>query len=302
MSRTILTVNASNMPVATRKASIYTGVIMAEYFRDQGCDVALMTGSTSYWVETLREVFGCLEEVPVEEDYPAYLLFRVASFYGRTGSAETLPGKDRSVTLIGTVSPAGGNFSEPVTENTKCFVNVSLTLGKNLACAGHYPVVQWMASCSQYISDLENYYKLALDGDSVGLRSECMDIPHQKAKLNEIVPLAGEKVLPDGQRLLLTIARILKVDFLQQNVFNGIDTFMPLEEQYNMLKIVDHLHEAERKALSQRVPIRQVKSEGLFRKVIDMKYDIENDDRGAFVHLNDEINNLYEDLIKDDRG
>ena len=302
MNRTILIANTSNMPVAAREASIYTGVTMAEYFRDQGYDVALMADSTSRWAEALREISGRLEEMPAEEGYPAYLPSRVAGFYERAGSAETFSGKDGSVTLIGAVSPAGGDFSEPVTENTKRFVNVFLALDKNLAYARHYPAIQWMTSYSQYISDLKNYYELALDGDLVGLRNKCMDILHQEAKLNEIVLLVGEEVLPDDQRLLLAIARVLKVGFLQQNAFNKIDTFVPLEKQYNMLKTIDHLYEAGKKALSQRIPIRQIKNEDLFGKIINMKYNIENDDEEAFVHLNNEIDNFYEDLIKDNRG
>ena len=302
MNRTILIANTSNMPVAAREASIYTGVTMAEYFRDQGYDVALMADSTSRWAEALREISGRLEEMPAEEGYPAYLPSRVAGFYERAGSAETFSNKEGSVTLIGAVSPAGGDFSEPVTENTKRFVNVFLALDKNLAYARHYPAIQWMTSYSQYIADLKNYYELALDGDLVGLRNKCMDILHQEAKLNEIVLLVGEEVLPDDQRLVLAIARVLKVGFLQQNAFNKIDTFVPLQKQFNMLKTIDHLYEKGKKALNQRIPIRQIKDDSLFNEIINMKYNIENDDEEAFVHLNNKIDDFYDTLMKDNRG
>lgn len=302
MDRTILIANTSNMPVAAREASIYTGVTMAEYFRDQGYDVALMADSTSRWAEALREISGRLEEMPAEEGYPAYLPSRIAGFYERGGSVKALSGEDGSVTLIGAVSPAGGDFSEPVTENTKRFVNVFLALDKNLAYARHYPAIHWLTSYSQYLNQLREYYELALDGDLVGLRDKAMDLLHQEAKLNEIVLLVGEEVLPDDQRLVLSICHVLKVGFLQQNAFHPIDCFVPLTKQYQMLSTIDHLYEAGKEAVANHIPIGVVKNQDLYSKVIGMKYSIANDDDRAFVDLNNEITNFYQDLIKEYRG
>ncbi len=302
MDRTILIANTSNMPVAAREASIYTGVTMAEYFRDQGYDVALMADSTSRWAEALREISGRLEEMPAEEGYPAYLPSRIAGFYERGGSVKALSGEDGSVTLIGAVSPAGGDFSEPVTENTKRFVNVFLALDKNLAYARHYPAIHWLTSYSQYLNQLREYYELALDGDLVGLRDKAMDLLHQEAKLNEIVLLVGEEVLPDDQRLVLSICHVLKVGFLQQNAFHSIDCFVPLTKQYQMLSTIDHLYEAGKEAVANHIPIGVVKNQDLYSKVIGMKYNIANDDDRAFVDLNNEITNFYQDLIKEYRG
>ena len=302
MDRTILIANTSNMPVAAREASIYTGVTMAEYFRDQGYDVALMADSTSRWAEALREISGRLEEMPAEEGYPAYLPSRIAGFYERGGSVKALSGEDGSVTLIGAVSPAGGDFSEPVTENTKRFVNVFLALDKNLAYARHYPAIHWLTSYSQYLNQLREYYELALDGDLVGLRDKAMDLLHQEAKLNEIVLLVGEEVLPDDQRLVLSICHVLKVGFLQQNAFHPIDCFVPLTKQYQMLSTIDHLYEAGKEAVANHIPIGVVKNQDLYSKVIGMKYNIANDDDRAFVDLNNEITNFYQDLIKEYRG
>lgn len=296
MDRTILIANTSNMPVAAREASIYTGVTMAEYFRDQGYHVALMGDSTSRWAEALREISGRLEEMPAEEGYPAYLPSRIAQFYERAGYVNTLSGKEGSVTLIGAVSPAGGDFSEPVTENTKRFVNVFLALDKELAYARHYPAINWMDSYSSYTDQLKNYYDLRLDGDLLSLRAKFLDLLHQEAKLNEIVMLVGEDVLPDDQRLVLEICRIVKVAFLQQNAFNKIDTFVPLEKQFEMLKTIDLLYECGKTAVSHAIPISKIKDEKIYSDVINMKYNIENDEISKFVELNNEIRAYYNDL------
>lgn len=297
MDRTILIANTSNMPVAAREASIYTGVTMAEYFRDMGYDVALMGDSTSRWAEALREISGRLEEMPAEEGYPAYLPSRIAGFYERAGYVEALSGEEGSVTLIGAVSPAGGDFSEPVTENTKRFVNVFLALDKELAYARHYPAINWMNSYSGYIPLLKNYYDMRLDGDLPALRSKYLDLLHQEAKLNEIVMLVGEDVLPDHERLVLEICRVVKVGFLQQNAFNEIDTFVPLEKQFEMLKTIDNLYEKGKEALKKKIPISLIKDDKLYGEVVNMKYNIENDDMKKFVSLNNDINDFYIHLI-----
>ena len=242
MDRTILIANTSNMPVAAREASIYTGITMAEYFRDQGYNVAMMADSTSRWAEALREISGRLEEMPAEEGYPAYLPSRIAGFYERSGSAVTLSGKDGSVTTIGAVSPAGGDFSEPVTENTRRFVNTFLALDKDLAYSRHYPAIHWLDSYSGYVSSLSNYYDNRIEGNLPELRSKFLGILHEESKLQEIVMLVGEDVLPDKERFLLEIARITKVGFYNKNAFHKIDTFVPLEKQFEMLNTIDILY------------------------------------------------------------
>ena len=296
MQRTILIANTSNMPVAAREASIYTGVTIAEYFRDQGYHVALMADSTSRWAEALREISGRLEEMPAEEGYPAYLPSRIAEFYERAGYAESLSGKEGSVTLIGAVSPVGGDFSEPVTENTKRFVNVFIALDKELAYARHYPAINWNNSYSGYTKMLKDYYDYRLDGDIIYLRNKYLDLLHQEAKLNEIVMLVGEDVLPDDQRLILEICKIVKVAYLQQNAFNEIDSFVPLEKQFEMLKIIDLLYEESKEAVKNHIPISKVKNEEIFTKVINMKYEIENDNLDAFSKLATEIKDFYANL------
>ncbi len=296
MQRTILIANTSNMPVAAREASIYTGVTIAEYFRDQGYHVALMADSTSRWAEALREISGRLEEMPAEEGYPAYLPSRIAEFYERAGYVESLSGKEGSVTLIGAVSPVGGDFSEPVTENTKRFVNVFIALDKELAYARHYPAINWNNSYSGYTKMLKDYYDYRLDGDIIYLRNKYLDLLHQEAKLNEIVMLVGEDVLPDDQRLILEICKIVKVAYLQQNAFNEIDSFVPLEKQFEMLKIIDLLYEESKEAVKNHIPISKVKNEEIFTKVINMKYEIENDNLDAFSKLATEIKDFYANL------
>ena len=302
MDRTILIANTSNMPVAAREASIYTGVTIAEYFRDQGYHVALMGDSTSRWAEALREISGRLEEMPAEEGYPAYLPSRIAEFYERAGYAETFSGNEGSVTLIGAVSPAGGDFSEPVTENTKRFVNVFLALDKELAYARHYPAINWMNSYSGYVKMLKNYYDMHLDGDLPELRAKFLDLLHKEAKLNEIVMLVGEDVLPDDQRLVLEICRVIKVGFLQQNAFNPTDTYVPLEKQFEMLKTIDLLYELGCQAVEKQIPISQIKNDALYGKVINMKYDIPNDDLSKIVEINNEIKEFYRKLMDENVG
>ena len=209
MERTILIANTSNMPVAAREASIYTGITMAEYFRDMGYDVAIMADSTSRWAEALREIAGRLEEMPAEEGYPAYLPSRLAEFYERAGMVETFNGKEASVTIIGAVSPPGGDFSEPVTENTKRFVSAFLALDKKLAYARHYPAINYLISYSDYIKTLEEWYRENIGEDIIELRAKMLKMLQEENKLMEIVQLVGEDVLND-QRLLLRLQKLLR--------------------------------------------------------------------------------------------
>ncbi|OXZ40596.1 V-type ATP synthase subunit A [Finegoldia magna] len=297
MERTVLIANTSNMPVAAREASIYTGITMAEYFRDMGYDVAIMADSTSRWAEALREISGRLEEMPAEEGYPAYLPSRIAQFYERAGIVKTLNDNEGSVTIIGAVSPAGGDFSEPVTENTKRFVNVFLGLDKDLAYSRHYPAINWMSSYSSYVEKLRDYYESKLGEDVVDLRNQMLKLLYEEDKLKEIVMLVGEDVLPDDQRLILDISNVMKLGFLQQNAFSKVDTYVPLKKQVEMLKTIKLLYEEGHKAIKEQIPISQVKNADLYSKVIAMKNTISNEDLGGIKDLNDEIKEFYSDLI-----
>ncbi|MCJ7688018.1 MAG: V-type ATP synthase subunit A, partial [Clostridiaceae bacterium] len=255
MNRTVLIANTSNMPVAAREASIYTGITIAEYFRDMGYHVAIMADSTSRWAEALREISGRLEEMPAEEGYPAYLPSRIAEFYERAGYVENLNGSEGSVTVIGAVSPAGGDFSEPVTQNTKRFVSVFLGLDKKLAYARHYPAINWLSSYSGYLSLLKEWYEENVAEDIMELRAKMLKLLYEEDKLLEIVKLVGEDVLPDDQRLIIEVAKCLKIAFLQQNAYNAIDAFAPLDKQYKMLKVIESLSDNGRRAVKVGVPI-----------------------------------------------
>lgn len=298
MERTILIANTSNMPVAAREASIYTGITMAEYYRDMGYDVAIMADSTSRWAEALREISGRLEEMPAEEGYPAYLPSRIAEFYERAGFVESLNGEEGSVTIIGAVSPAGGDFSEPVTENTKRFVNVFLALDKELAYSRHYPAINWLNSYSGYIKVLESWYEDNLAEDAIELRNKMLELLFNENKLQEIVMLVGEDVLPDDQRLILEIAKLIKVGFLQQNAFNEQDTFVPLNKQYRMLKIIDYLYERCKLTLSNNIPISYIRNQEIFDELIKMKYTVSNDDLSKIDEIKESIDKYYDELIK----
>jgi V/A-type H+-transporting ATPase subunit A len=305
MERTVLIANTSNMPVAAREASIYTGVTIAEYYRDMGYAVAMMADSTSRWAEALREISGRLEEMPAEEGYPAYLPSRIAEFYERAGSVETLAGDEGSITIIGAVSPAGGDFSEPVTENTKRFVNVFLALDKNLAYARHYPAINWLESYSGYIKILSDWYRDHIAEDCFVLRNKMMALLHEENQLQELVLLVGEEVLPDDQRWVLEIAKIIKVGFLQQNAYNREDTYVPLSKQYAMLKIIDYLYEKGLSGLKMGIPTSQLKNQDIISRFIKMKYTIPNDNLVGLDQLKAQIDDFYNPLFikySDERG
>ncbi|SHJ31179.1 V/A-type H+-transporting ATPase subunit A [Dethiosulfatibacter aminovorans DSM 17477] len=297
MERTILIANTSNMPVAAREASIYTGITMAEYYRDMGYHVAIMADSTSRWAEALREISGRLEEMPAEEGYPAYLPSRLAEFYERAGYVKTLEGEEGSVTIIGAVSPAGGDFSEPVTENTKRYVNAFLALDKNLAHARHYPSINWLDSYSGYIKMLEEWYDGNVGEDAIELRGNMMRLLQEESKLLDIVMLVGEDVLPDSQRLTLEISRVLKVGYLQQNAFHKDDTYVPINKQYEMLKLINHLNERAKECVKTGIPISKAKDPGIFDSMIRMKYNIPNDDLSGIEELKNRIDEFYENLM-----
>lgn len=296
MERTILIANTSNMPVAAREACIYTGVTMAEYYRDMGYDVAIMADSTSRWAEALREISGRLEEMPAEEGYPAYLPSRLAEFYERAGCVQTLGGQEASVTIVGAVSPPGGDFSEPVTENTKRFVTTFLALDKKLAYARHYPAINYLTSYSGYIGMLEDWYSENVAPDMLELRAKMVKLLQEEEKLNEIVQLVGEDVLPNDQALILEIARIVKRGFLQQNALHMEDTYVILEKQYKMLKTIDVLYESALKCVKMGIPISEIRNQEVIQDVLKMKYDIPNDELALLDELMDRIVDVYHKL------
>lgn len=297
MNRTVLIANTSNMPVAAREASIYTGITIAEYFRDMGYHVAIMADSTSRWAEALREISGRLEEMPAEEGYPAYLPTRIAEFYERAGYVENLNGTEGSLTVIGAVSPAGGDFSEPVTQNTKRFVSSFLSLDKKLAYARHYPAINWLTSYSGYISMLTDWYEKNISGEMMDLRGKVLKILFEEDKLQEIVKLVGEDVLPDDQRLILEVAKITRIGFLQQNAYHKEDTFVPLNKQFKMLNLINNLYEYAYKAVKRGIPISKVKNKDLYEEITKIKYTIPNNDLSGIDILEEKVQNFYKELI-----
>lgn len=274
--RTVLIANTSNMPVAAREASIYTGVTLAEYYRDMGYHVAIMADSTSRWAEALREISGRLEEMPAEEGFPAYLPSRISQFYERAGYMENLNGSEGSVSIIGAVSPQGSDFSEPVTQNTKRFVRCFWALDKSLAYARHYAAVNWNESYSEYVMDLERWYNTNLDMRFLQDRKQIVALLSEETKLMEIVKLIGSDVLPDDQKLVIEIAKVIRIGFLQQNAFHPEDTYVPMEKQLRMMDVILHLYEKSKEAMMSGKSINTILDLGLFDKVVKMKYDIPN--------------------------
>lgn len=274
--RTVLIANTSNMPVAAREASIYTGITLGEYYRDMGYHVAMMADSTSRWAEALREISGRLEEMPAEEGFPAYLPSRLAEFYERGGRAEVFSGGEGSVTLIGAVSPQGSDFSEPVTQNTKRFTRCFWALDKALAYSRHYPAINWMDSYSEYFNDLDPWFRENLGEDFIEYRNRISALLQEESSLMEIVKLIGSDVLPDDQKLVIETARVIRVGFLQQNAFHADDTYVPLEKQKLMMKTILHLHAKAKDIVAQNIPLSKILNLGLFDKLTKMKYDIPN--------------------------
>ena len=302
MNRTVLIANTSNMPVAAREASIYTGITLAEYYRDMGYHVAIMADSTSRWAEALREISGRLEEMPAEEGYPAYLPSRIAEFYERAGYVENLNGTEGSVTVIGAVSPAGGDFSEPVTQNTKRFVSAFLGLDKKLAYARHYPAINWLSSYSSYLPLLKDWYEENVAEDIFVLRAKMLKLLYEENELLEIVKLVGEDVLPDDQRLVIEVAKCLKIAFLQQNAYNAVDTYVPLGKQYKMLKVIESFYSYGYRAVKLGAPISVVVNKELMEKLYKMKYNIPNDNPSLIDDLEKEVSSFFNELIKKYNG
>ena len=299
LDRTVLIANTSNMPVAAREASIYTGVTLAEYYRDMGYHVALMADSTSRWAEALREISGRLEEMPAEEGFPAYLASRLSAFYERAGYVTNLNGSEGSVTLIGAVSPQGGDFSEPVTQNTKRFTRCFWALDKALAYARHYPAINWLNSYSAYTEDLEDWYSKNVSPDFMKKRSEIMAILGEEASLMEIVKLIGSDVLPDSQKATLEVAKVIRQGFLQQNAFHKEDTYVPLEKQERMMDIILYLNDKLHELVERSIPVSKFAQTGVSDEIIRIKYTVKNDDLSPFVVLKNKIDMAVKKILSE---
>ncbi len=298
MDRTVLIANTSNMPVAAREASIYTGVTLAEYYRDMGYDVALMADSTSRWAEALREISGRLEEMPAEEGFPAYLASRLSQFYERAGYVTNLNGSEGSVTIIGAVSPQGGDFSEPVTQNTKRFIRCFWALDKSLAYARHYPAIQWLSSYSEYIDELTPWYEENVSKDFMEKRARIMAILQEESNLLEIVKLIGADVLPDGQKATLEVARAIRLGFLQQNAFHADDTYVPPEKQDRMMDVILLLDDRMKDMVERGIVFSKINETGIVEDIIRIKYTIGNTDIDSPFHeLTRKINDTFDRLI-----
>ena len=258
MERTVLIANTSNMPVAAREASVYTGITIAEYYRDMGYDVSLMADSTSRWAEAMREISSRLEEMPGEEGYPAYLSARLSEFYERAGRVDTLSGLTGSVTVIGAVSPPGGDFSEPVTQNTLRIVKVFWALDAKLSQKRHFPSINWLESYSLYIDLLSDWYNEQVSPEWLQLRGEAMEILQKESELQEIVQLVGSDALPEDQQLTMEVARMLREIFLQQNAFHPVDTFCTMEHQYRLIKAILKYSDMANNALESGVPLEDI--------------------------------------------
>ncbi len=297
MARTSLIANTSNMPVAAREASIYTGLTLAEYYRDMGYHVAIMADSTSRWAEALRELSGRLEEMPAEEGFPAYLASKLSAFYERAGMMQNLNGTEGSVSIIGAVSPQGGDFSEPVTQNTKRFVRCFWGLDKSLAYARHFPAIHWLTSYSEYLSDLSPWYANNVDKNFIDCRNQIVGLLNQESSLMEIVKLIGSDVLPDDQKLVLEIARVIRLGFLQQNAFHKEDTCVPMKKQMKMMETILYLYEKSKALVTMGMPMSLLRKHDIFEKVIAIKYDVPNKDLGAFDRYRQAIDDYYNAVL-----
>ena len=298
MDRTTLIANTSNMPVAAREASLYAGLTLAEYYRDMGYHVAIMADSTSRWAEALRELSGRLEEMPAEEGFPAYLASKLSAFYERAGMMQNLNGTEGSVTIIGAVSPQGGDFSEPVTQNTKRFVRCFWGLDKSLAYARHFPAISWLTSYSEYLNDLGPWYTEHVDKKFVDYRNRIVYLLSQESSLMEIVKLIGGDVLPDDQKLILEIAKVIRVGFLQQNAFHKDDTCVPMEKQFKMMEVILYLYKKSRSLISMGMPMSVLKENSIFDKVIAIKYDVPNDNLAMLDDYKKQIDAFYDDVVE----
>lgn len=278
MERTVLIANTSNMPVAARETSIYTGITIAEYYRDMGYSVAVMADSTSRWAEALREISGRLEEMPAEEGFPSYLPSRLSEFYGRAGMVETLNGDRGSVTIIGAVSPQGSDFSEPVTQNTKRFVHVFWALNRDLAYSRHYPAIDWNISYSEYMDNLSSWFEENVDSEFSDHRTKIVKILEKENELLEIARVVGQDVLSDDKKLAIEVASSIRIGFLQQNSFSEVDTYVPIEKQFKMMDIIILIYERALKLIKKGIPISEIKKTNILQEYNELKNNVKNDE------------------------
>jgi V/A-type H+-transporting ATPase subunit A len=290
IERTILIANTSNMPVAAREASIYTGITLAEYYRDMGYHVALMADSTSRWAEALREISGRLEEMPAEEGFPAYLPSRLASFYERAGRVVGMGNREGSITIVGAVSPPGGDFSEPVTQHTQRFIRAFWALDKSLAAARHFPAVNWLNSYSGYADEVASWWIEHVSAEWINYRTDVMAILQQESELQEIVRLVGPEALPDDQRFVLFVARLIKQAFLQQNALDPVDAYTPPAKQMAILRLLMHVNERGRQIIAKGAPVGRIENEvSVWPLVLRAKADVPNDNLQAFDQLTEQL-------------
>ena len=300
MDRTVLVANTSNMPVAAREASIYTGVTMAEYYRDMGYDVVLVADSTSRWAEALREISGRLEEMPAEEGYPSYLASRLAEFYERAGRMRSLGSPDRagSVTLVGAVSPSGADFTEPVTTHTSRFIKTFWALDTKLAYSRHYPSINWITSYTGYVDNVSDWWLKNVSSNWSKLRFDAFEILQREDVLREIVRLLGPDALPDEEKLILDVARMVKEGFLQQTAFDKIDTYCsPSKQVKQLMLLVDFYHNAI-VSLRNGVKLEDIRAMSIISKIIRSKYEIPNDHLALFDKLHKEMVESFKEFSK----
>ncbi|MCH5295151.1 MAG: V-type ATP synthase subunit A [Treponema sp.] len=302
MERTILIANTSNMPVAAREVSLYSGITLAEYYRDMGMHVAIMADSTSRWAEALRELSGRMEEMPAEEGFPAYLPTRLAEFYERAGRVNTLCGKEGSVSVIGAVSPPGGDFSEPVTQHTKRFIRCFWALERELANARHYPAVGWIDSYSEYAEEVRVWWD-KFDPQWAIIRQQALDLLKREDRLQQIVRLIGADALPDSDRLILTVAEMIKNGFLQQSAFDSVDQYSVPEKQIRLLTLIMNFYEQALSVVKSGCPLLRVLELGVRDEIVRAKSSVPNDDLSALktieTHLEDQIGDLERMYRKD---
>jgi len=296
MERTVLIANTSNMPVAAREASIYTGITIAEYYRDMGYSVALMADSTSRWAEALREVSGRLEEMPAEEGYPAYLAGRLAEFYERAGYVDNLNGSEGSVSIVGAVSPPGGDFSEPVTQHTKRFIRCFWALDKSLASARHFPSINWLDSYSEYVEDVANWWREKVGKDWLGMRNHAMELLSEESRLSQIVKLVGPDALPDAERMVLETSRLIREGILQQNAMDTVDAYSSVEKQIRMLELVLYFHERGMGIVKRGAPISLIHDLPVVDTLIRMKSVVSNEELNKFEDIQKAIDEQMSQL------
>ena len=298
MERTVLVANTSNMPVAAREASIYTGVTIAEYYRDMGKDVVLVADSTSRWAEALREMSGRLEEMPAEEGYPSYLASRLAEFYERAGRVRALgsPDRDGSVSLVGAVSPSGGDFTEPVTTHTMRFIKTFWALDAKLAYSRHYPSINWMNSYSGYLDDVAKWWSENISDQWLNLRGEIYGILQREDTLKEIVRLLGPEALPDEEKLILEVARMIKIGILQQNSFDEVDTYCSPQKQFKLMELLNQFYKGGQQALKDGASLADIRAMAVISKLLKARMEIKDDELDKLDQLSQTITEQFKSI------